>query len=69
MHFKDVDRAGDVVIVDGFGMEFAEVAEDFAVFDVAGRFARMERCLVRNFQVSVDAQSLEDGFDEAFYVI
>jgi len=29
VHFKDVDRAGDVVIVDGFGMEFAEVAEAF----------------------------------------
>ena len=69
VHFKDVDRASDVVIVDGFGMEFAEVAEDFAVFDIASSLPRMERCPVRNFQVSLDAQSLEDGFDEALDVI
>ena len=69
MHFKDVDRAGDIVIVDSLGMEFAEVTEDLAVFDVAGSLARMERRPVRDFQVCLDAQSLEDGFDEALDVI
>ena len=39
VHFKEVDRTCDVVVVEGLGMEFAEVAENLAVFDVAGSFA------------------------------